>query len=228
MFNKRYGIILVVLTMVLLISGCKMSVDYSGEKKLLVYNDVVFSETDAYGRNVSAVWLIPEEESTHSVPVYYGQKSDSKRTNNTFAEAYDENDLKMFLVFGPPAESDKLYYDSSFTLPDYREGSPIEAIRLRDNETTVTIEEQQIIKRFTKALKMAADDNAQMSDISDNMKDYLIDIKYLNCGAWYSYGRLVDNSNGQLSIECYDVNAEGVYTLSEEDSAILGRLGLSL
>ena len=211
-----------------LFSSCKMAVVSSGEKRVLLYGDVVFSETDEYGRNVSAAWIIPEEKNTHKVPVYYGEKNNEKKENNTFAESYDEKNLKMFLVFAPPGESKQLYCDTSYALPDYREEAPIKAIKIYNNETTVTIDEKQAIKRFAKTLKMAANENAQLSEMSDSMKDYLLDIKYSNCGAWYSYGRLVYDINGQPSVDCYDVNGEGVYTLSEADIALLELSGLSL
>ena len=46
------------IAMILLFSGCRLNVDYSVDKNVLVYDGTVYRETDSYGRNVSTAWTI--------------------------------------------------------------------------------------------------------------------------------------------------------------------------
>lgn len=101
-------------------------------------------------------------------------------------------------------------------------------IKIYNNNTTIIIEEEGEVGLFEKALKEAAEDKNDSSEISEDLKDYLIEIKYSNCGAWYSFGRLVKNLSGEMSLDCYDANTVKVYTLDKEEIGLLTSKGISL
>lgn len=215
------------IAMILLFSGCRLNVDYSVDKNVLVYDGTVYRETDSYGRNVSTAWTIPETSKTHKVSVYYGSDNENRK-NNTTAEQYDAQDLDMFLLYTAPGSEKILYCKSSYDFPDYREGASVEAIKFYNTNTEITFHEKGKVDLLAACLKNAADDDVVSSEIADDMNDYLIEIKYSDCGAWYTYGKLVKDIDGHLSIACYDVNTAEVYTLSEEVVDVLASSGITL
>lgn len=228
MMTKRNIFVILGIAAFLLFSGCMSDTNYLEENNVLLFDGVEYNEIDENGRNVAAAWNIPEEAKTHEISVYYGSDNANSKRDNTSAELYDDPDLEMFILFAPPGIEKKLFCKTSYDLPDYRDGASIEAIKIYNNNTTIIIEEDGEVGLFAKALREAADDKNDSSEISEDLKDYLIEIKYSNCGAWYSFGRLVKDLRGEMSLDCYDANTVKVYTLGKEEIGLLSSKGISL
>ena len=211
----------------MLLSGCTWKALDVYEEPVLLYNNVEFGEGDGNGRDLSAYWDVSESEKRILRKVYYGEKKENQKTPNNSAYGFVDEDLSMFLEFDPDKMGDYyLYVDTSYKLPDYRQGATISRIIIESGSNTLEITETNELDLFGRDFIEATADEKPSFVVDEAVEYYPIYFYYQDCKARYYYGLYSITENGTIYFSCNDVDSEKLYKSSQSVNSILKEKGL--
>ena len=222
--KKHFLLAMVIVT---LLAGCQMTTLETFENPVLIYDGEVFGEEDGNGRDLSASWEIASSEKRIQKKVFYGEEAETKKKANATAYAFENKDLSMFLEFDPDKMGDYyLYVDTSYKLPDYRQGATISRIIIESGSNTLEITETNELDLFGRDFIEATADEKPSFVVDEAVEYYPIYFYYQDCKARYYYGLYSITENGTIYFSCNDVDSEKLYKSSQSVNSILKEKGL--
>lgn len=133
----------------------------------------------------------------------------------------------MFLEFDPDKMGDYyLYVDTSYKLPDYRQGATISRIIIESGSNTLEITETNELDLFGRDFIEATADEKPSFVVDEAVEYYPIYCYYQDCKARYYYGLYSITENGTIYFSCNDVDSEKLYKSSQSVNSILKEKGL--
>ena len=159
----------------------------------------------------------------------YSLKSDILIAAASAGRVMTEPDLylSMFLEFDPDKMGDYyLYVDTSYKLPDYRQGATISRIIIESGSNTLEITETNELDLFGRDFIEATADEKPSFVVDEAVEYYPIYFYYQDCKARYYYGLYSITENGTIYFSCNDVDSEKLYKSSQSVNSILKEKGL--
>ena len=223
---KRLLAGMLLMIFVLLFAGCssetEINVSVAYDDPILLYDGMRYVATDDNGRDVSVAWEVSKEEPTKTVKVFWGEKAEKDKSPNDTAEIFMSDELEGFIRykndFGDPA----LYIREGLELPDYRDNAVIEEIYIAGGKERIHFDNRIELELLTEELINASSKRNNHNERSDNVKSgYQIYLKYNACGAFFYYGWILEDIDGNLCFCANDVNEDLIYQISDSSSELL-------
>lgn len=216
-------VVLLILLAAICFAGCDSKVAVMYDNPALIYNGDYYLDTDSEGRSLSSAWTIPDDIDSQEVDVFFGEKVDKEKTPNSKGTVFDREDLDGWLCFDEyDMDEPRLYRRENLELPDYRDNAVIETILIKTDLTKIVIDDpeeiQTLMADITKTAIKAENQNERSDDLS---VFFSIELKYQGCGAWFNYGELEEDADGNWCLVAFDLNDDLIYQISDNSEAIL-------